>query len=58
MSRSGLSKLSPYPPRLLVTGSLYLVGVLRGAVGGAAFAPDEAVAASVFSQVPAHGQTG
>ncbi|MFZ0602426.1 MAG: hypothetical protein WAN05_13925 [Roseiarcus sp.] len=53
-----MSKLSPYPPRLLVTGSLYLVGVLRGAVGGAAFAPDEAVAASVFSQVPAHGQTG
>ena len=54
----GLSKLSPYPPWLLVTGSLYLVGALRGAVGAAAFAPDEAAAAPVFSQVPAHGQTG
>jgi hypothetical protein len=58
MSRLGLSKLSPYPPWLLVTGSLYLVGALGGAVGAAAFASDEAVAASVFSQVTAHGQTG
>ncbi|HEY1783641.1 MAG TPA: hypothetical protein VGG79_24995 [Roseiarcus sp.] len=53
-----MSQLSTYPPCLLVIGSLHLVGALGGAVGGAALAPDEAVAASVFSQVPAHGQTG
>ncbi|MBV8795389.1 MAG: bifunctional folylpolyglutamate synthase/dihydrofolate synthase [Hyphomicrobiales bacterium] len=40
---------------LLVTGSLYLIGALRGAVGKAAPTPEEAGAAPGFSRAPVGG---
>jgi dihydrofolate synthase / folylpolyglutamate synthase len=41
---------------LLVTGSLYLVGALRGAVGEAAPMPDGTGAAPAFGRAPVRGR--
>jgi dihydrofolate synthase/folylpolyglutamate synthase len=43
---------------LLVTGSLYLIGALRGAVGEAAPMPDRAGAAPGLGPAPVRGQSG
>jgi dihydrofolate synthase/folylpolyglutamate synthase len=43
---------------LLVTGSLYLVGALRGAVGGAAPMPDGTGAALGLGKAPVRGHDG
>ena len=43
---------------LLVTGSLYLVGALRPAIGEAALAPDGASAASAFGPASVRGDGG
>ena len=43
---------------LLVTGSLYLVGALRPAIGEAARMPDRAGAAPVVGQAPVRGHDG
>ncbi len=41
---------------LLITGSLYLIGALRGAIGEAALMPDGAGPAPVFGQAPVRGR--
>ena len=43
---------------LLITGSLYLIGALRGAVGEAAPMPDGTGAAPGFGQAPVRGHGG
>jgi len=43
---------------LLITGSLYLIGALRGAVGDAAPMPDGTGAALGLGQVPVGGHDG
>ena len=54
----GLELASQANAWLLVTGSLYLIGALRGAVREAAPMPDGAGAAPGFGQAPVRGDGG
>jgi dihydrofolate synthase / folylpolyglutamate synthase len=56
--RRGLELARQANAWLLVTGSLYLIGALRGAVGEAAPMPDGTGAARAFGQAPVRGHDG
>jgi dihydrofolate synthase/folylpolyglutamate synthase len=56
--RRGLDLATQANAWLLVTGSLYLIGALRGAVGEAASTPDGTGAPPGFGRAPVGGQAG